>query len=135
MSPEPKYLQSADHICKPMQQKRWTKRLKSARRRLETDLTEGERLTWSAGRHRRRSRRSKDCKQRATGGPRRKSRRRSSEPRRSRRSLFRKELETPQKYTRGLLGHCRNECESKLWGTRMDSGTHTIKIRVQGSEI
>ncbi|KAL4563855.1 hypothetical protein LXL04_027903 [Taraxacum kok-saghyz] len=30
----PKHLQSADHICKPLQQKRWTKRLQSARRRL-----------------------------------------------------------------------------------------------------
>ncbi|KAL4574478.1 hypothetical protein LXL04_021310 [Taraxacum kok-saghyz] len=31
---KPKHLQSADHICKPLQQKRWTKRLQSARRRL-----------------------------------------------------------------------------------------------------
>ncbi|KAL4559280.1 hypothetical protein LXL04_031417 [Taraxacum kok-saghyz] len=29
-----KRLQSADHICNPLQQKRWTKRLQSARRRL-----------------------------------------------------------------------------------------------------
>ena len=29
-----KHLQSADHICNPLQQKRWTKRLQSARRRL-----------------------------------------------------------------------------------------------------
>ncbi|KAL4579347.1 hypothetical protein LXL04_015489 [Taraxacum kok-saghyz] len=31
---KPKHLQSADHICKPLQQKRWTKRLQSTRRRL-----------------------------------------------------------------------------------------------------
>ncbi|KAL4582279.1 hypothetical protein LXL04_006823 [Taraxacum kok-saghyz] len=31
---KPKHLQSADHICKTLQQKRWTKRLQSARRRL-----------------------------------------------------------------------------------------------------
>ncbi|KAL4572237.1 hypothetical protein LXL04_019007 [Taraxacum kok-saghyz] len=34
LPPESKRLQSADHICKALQKKRWSKRLQSARRRL-----------------------------------------------------------------------------------------------------
>ncbi|KAL4588613.1 hypothetical protein LXL04_001505 [Taraxacum kok-saghyz] len=37
---EPKHLQSADHICKALQKKRWSKRLQSAAKRLLEDETE-----------------------------------------------------------------------------------------------
>ncbi|KAL4555287.1 hypothetical protein LXL04_037902 [Taraxacum kok-saghyz] len=41
--------ESADHICKPLQQKRWTKRLQSARRKLRVPVYGGRKSKGKVG--------------------------------------------------------------------------------------